>query len=609
MSDNVRSGVVDRAAAECVLASHLDSLGGQSDRNRRQHEYTIRQFLTDLAEPRDDAGRRLILSESRLLHWLIDDARGRPAATLRGDLTALSRYSRILASSGLVARDLLTALRASHGGLSHSALVRALLTRDPQAVLAALREGPLPTVWHEVGLAEAKSVLGHILTGLHGRTRVCRNSYRRTIGRLLASLCEPQVIPGQCIPLDGPGLLQWIVRDVAGRTLLTARARLCVLNGYLRALTRAGLLNTNPLAEFRACHGNRSWGRLIPALQSADPQAALAALRFTPHPPGPLAAHVRSYVELHRALGKHFDFNARILEDFDDFLRADAVSAIQMVTQDHVGRWLDAMTCNASTRRVKARAVRRFFAHLHSCGVVPVNPILPPSFTEGRLPASSFRPFIFTPQQMTAVLDRARGLPKSCFCPLKPQTCYTMLVLLYALGLRHGEVRRLCIVDVDFTRAVLSIRQTKFHKSRYVPFGPKVGKCLQQFLDARRTVLQPLREDDPLFVTLWRAPVRQRFLSDAFHGILRDLDISAPQGRRRPRLHDLRHTFAVHRLSRWYREGVDVQARLPLLSTFLGHVEPQYTAVYLTATEELLRAASDRFHRHVGCLFNEETPQ
>jgi len=314
-------------------------------------------------------------------------------------------------------------------------------------------------------------------------------------------------------------------------------------------------------------------------------------------------------VELHRALGKHFDFNARILEDFDDFLRADAVSAIQMVTQDHVGRWLDAMTCNASTRRVKARAVRRFFAHLHSCGVVPVNPILPPSFTEGRLPASSFRPFIFTPQQMTAVLDRARGLPKSCFCPLKPQTCYTMLVLLYALGLRHGEVRRLCIVDVDFTRAVLSIRQTKFHKSRYVPFGPKVGKCLQQFLDARRTVLQPLREDDPLFVTLWRAPVRQRFLSDAFHGILRDLDISAPQGRRRPRLHDLRHTFAVHRLSRWYREGVDVQARLPLLSTFLGHVEPQYTAVYLTATEELLRAASDRFHRHVGCLFNEETPQ
>ena len=181
-----------------------------------------------------------------------------------------------------------------------------------------------------------------------------------------------------------------------------------------------------------------------------------------------------------------------------------------------------------------------------------------------------------------------------------------MLALLYALGLRHGEVRRLCIRDVDFTRGVLSIRQTKFHKSRYVPFGPKVGECLRRFLDARRTVLQPLQEDDPLFVTLWRPPVRPRFLRAAFHGILRNLGITAPEGRRRPRLHNLRHSFAVHRLLRWYREGVDVQARLPLLSAFLGHVEPQYTAVYLTATAELLREANDRFSRYASSLFNEE---
>jgi integrase len=174
------------------------------------------------------------------------------------------------------------------------------------------------------------------------------------------------------------------------------------------------------------------------------------------------------------------------------------------------------------------------------------------------------------------------------------------------LGLRHGEVRRLCISDVDFTRAVLSIRQTKFHKNRYVPFGPKVGECLRQFLDARRTVLQPLQDDDPLFVTLWRVPIRKRFLLAAFHGILRDLDIPGPQSQQRPRLHDLRHSCAVGRLLRWYREGVDVQARLPLLSTFLGHVDPNYTAVYLTATAELLRAANERFYRHASSLFNEE---
>ncbi len=125
-----------------------------------------------------------------------------------------------------------------------------------------------------------------------------------------------------------------------------------------------------------------------------------------------------------------------------------------------------------------------------------------------------------------------------------------MLVLLYALGLRHGEVRRLCIRAVDFTRAVLSIRQTKFHKSRYIPFGPKVGECLRQFRDVRRTVLQPLRDDDPLFVTLWRAPVWVRFLMAACRRILHDPDIPGAESPRRPRLHDLRHTFAVGRRKR-----------------------------------------------------------
>jgi integrase/recombinase XerD len=356
------------------------------------------------------------------------------------------------------------------------------------------------------------------------------------------------------------------------------------------------------------CHGKRSWERLLPALQSADPQTSLAALPPTPLSRGPLAAHVHAYVELHRSLGKQFHFTARIVEDFDVFLRAAAVRAIHTVTQEHAEQWLDAMTCNAATRRIKARAVRRFFAHLHHCGVLAVNRILPPSFAEGRLPASSFRPFIFNAQQMAGILDRAQHLPRTCFCPLKPQTCYTMLVLLYALGLRHGEVRRLCIRDVDFTRAVLSIRQTKFHKSRYVPFGPKVGECLRRFLEVRRTVLQPLQDDDPLFVTLWRVPIRPRFLRAAFHGILRDLDILGVQRQRLPRLHDLRHCCAIHRLLRWYREGVDVQARLPLLAAFLGHVEPSYTAVYLTATEELLRVANERFYQHAGHLFDEEIP-
>lgn len=609
MSDHSRRCMVDRAAAERVLNDHLGSLGGQSHRNRLQHQSTIRQLLSDLAEPHDDDGRCLVLSESRLLRWLIGDTRGRTTAALRTELSVLGRYLQALVSAGLIEKDLLAMLRSTHGNLNHSDLAEALHAPDAETVLAARPAEHLPTTRHEVDLAEAKRTLEHLVNELHGRTRACRNSYRCTIGRLLAGLSEPQEVPGQCLHLDEPHLLRWLAKDVLGRTVPTARARLRVLSRYLHALTRAGLLDADPVADLKARHGRRSWEHLITALQSADPSTALAALRCTPRHPGPLAAHVQSYVELHRSLGKEFSFNAHILEDFDGFLRADAVPAIQAVTQDHATRWLRGMTCNASTRRVKARAVRRFFAHLYNCGVIPVNPMLPASLTEERLPALSFRPFIFTPQQMAAILDRARLLPRSCFCPLKPQTCHTMLVLLYGLGLRHGEARRLCIRDVDFTRAVLFIRQTKFHKSRYVPFGPKIGACLRQFLDVRRTVLQPLQDDDPLFVTLWRAPVWQRFLMAAFRRILHDLDIPGTESQRRPRLHDLRHSCAVHRLLRWYREGVDVQSRLPFLSTFLGHVEPRYTAVYLTATAELLREANDRFYRHAGRLFNEEVHQ
>src|SRR5204863_9578797 len=101
-----------------------------------------------------------------------------------------------------------------------------------------------------------------------------------------------------------------------------------------------------------------------------------------------------------------------------------------------------------------------------------------------------------------------------------------------------------------------------------------------------------------------RKPVSHRALSKVFPKMLRQLGIKGIPGQRRPRIHDLRHTFAVHRLLRWYREGVDVQNRLPLLSTFMGHVNPRNTEVYLTITDDLLREANTRFHRYFGSIFD-----
>jgi integrase len=181
-----------------------------------------------------------------------------------------------------------------------------------------------------------------------------------------------------------------------------------------------------------------------------------------------------------------------------------------------------------------------------------------------------------------------------------------MLTLLSGLGLRHGEVRRLRIRHVDLAGQTLLVDRSKFYKSRYVPFGPKVGQCLKDYLAVRSTLLLPVREDDPLFVTKWRKPVSSVMLLNAFRTILGTLGISGDKERRSPRLHDLRHAFAVRCLLRWYRDGVDVQGRLASLATFLGHVDPEATQVYLSITAEVLREANVRFHRNFGSPFDVE---
>lgn len=263
------------------------------------------------------------------------------------------------------------------------------------------------------------------------------------------------------------------------------------------------------------------------------------------------------------------------------------------------------LTCGARLRIHKVRFVRRFFDYLCGLAVVADNPV-PRLLTSPRgLPRSAFKPFIFSREQLAAILAEAGRLPDHHMCRGRAATCGTMLALLCALGLRHGEVLRLRLADVEFDRQALFIAHTKFHKSRYVPFGPKVGDRLRRYLDVRQTLLRPVRQDDPLFVTKWRKPVCQNLLSAAFRDILRTLAISSPPGQPAPRLHDLRHTFAVHRLLRWYRDGIDVQSRLPVLATFLGHIDHLATEVYLTITADLLREANARFQRHFGPPFEE----
>jgi site-specific recombinase XerD len=179
---------------------------------------------------------------------------------------------------------------------------------------------------------------------------------------------------------------------------------------------------------------------------------------------------------------------------------------------------------------------------------------------------------------------------------------------LYGLGLRVGEVCRLCLRDVDLAESVVTIRDTKFHKSRLLPFGPRLRGCLERYEDVRTQTSSSPRPEDPFFVTQFGRRLSQATVNQTFPLVLAAAGIAPPPGGRRPRPHDLRHAFAVHRLLRWYREGRDVQSLLPRLSTFLGHAKITSTQIYLTITHELLDAANSRFWTHFGSALRDGSP-
>ena len=200
------------------------------------------------------------------------------------------------------------------------------------------------------------------------------------------------------------------------------------------------------------------------------------------------------------------------------------------------------------------------------------------------------RPFIYTPTDIDAILSQART---SIASPLRAATYQTLLGLLAVSGLRIGEAIKLDRSDVDWEQGVLLIRESKFGKSRLVPLHPSTMQALTQHARLRDE-LQPRPKDTScFFVSLTRKRLSYAVVQGTFRQLINNAGIGteAPSP---PRLHDFRHSFAVHTLLRWYRSDEDVQAKIPALSTYLGHREPASTYWYLSAAPELLALAAAR---------------
>ena len=202
-------------------------------------------------------------------------------------------------------------------------------------------------------------------------------------------------------------------------------------------------------------------------------------------------------------------------------------------------------------------------------------------------------------RQFLAACLRFPSLPRS---PLRGMVHGTAIMLAYLAGLRRGEVLRLTIGDVDLPKRLLCIRETKFRKSRFVPIASDMASRLRKCSQFVEQHLGTRPRNAPFFPGPRGKPICGTALWTSFEKILVSAGIACEGAARRPRLHDLRGTFAVHRLLLWYKQNADLDAKVPLLSTYLGHAGLEGTQQYLQLTRDLVGEVARRHQTHFGHL-------
>jgi integrase len=294
----------------------------------------------------------------------------------------------------------------------------------------------------------------------------------------------------------------------------------------------------------------------------------------------PLAPYLYKFVEEKRVLGYRYRAPARWLVAFDRFLLEQGATTPDL-SKALIGAWARRRPHEGvSTQQIRLQLVRQLCLFLVRRGF---SPYLPGSYLAPR-GRSPFVPYIFTQEQMSRFLAAADQIRPSPHSPGREVILPLFFRLLYGCGLRVGEARHLQIRDVDLVGGLLTIREGKFRKDRLVPVAPSLATRLKGYLATHARGKKP---DDLLFPAPDGGPLAPQTIDGAFRQLLWACRISHGGRGQGPRIHDFRHTFAVHRLMHWYRDGVDLGVALPVLSTYLGHVSLSGTQRYLRLTAEM----------------------
>jgi integrase len=312
-----------------------------------------------------------------------------------------------------------------------------------------------------------------------------------------------------------------------------------------------------------------------------------------------LSSQIEGYLQLKRSLGRDYSREATILYNFDAFIGAHYPS-VQDLNGEMFSAWSVTLEhLSPTVRRNHMRIVRNLCLYRqrsHSDSFVPD----PLSFPANH---QSLRPYILTESDIARLLDATRYLKPSALSPLRSENLRVGILLLFTAGLRRGELLRLTLGDFNQEEGTLLIRATKFHKSRILPLSSSVCSELAAILALRNDRRFPMETASPLIWNQHDSPEGRGYTGTGFARNWRllcsVLEIFTEKGTP-PRIHDLRHSFAVNALKHCYISGEDVQARLPILSTYMGHVSIASTHYYLSFVEEIRSEASERFHQRFG---------
>lgn len=390
-------------------------------------------------------------------------------------------------------------------------------------------------------------------------------------------------------PLAQNTLRSWLKASLAQTATPFVIDRAVFVKQFLDWLVLRGIVAQNPFTELRERYNCRSTAAIARALLDPLPDKALEALRPRPRYASHMGPLIREHVERMRTLGFRYGSEDRFVR-FDRYLQERPAADRESFAT--LARDYAAAASSPAEKLHRLRVARVVAGALQRSGIAVTKPAADRLLLQD-VARKQARPYIYSTAEIKIILETAWNYESSKF-PLRAAVLHCMITLAYCAGLRVGELLGLEMRDVNAEEATIEIRDSKFFKSRRLPLSSSAMAVVRDYLTIRANAGMASHPESPFFCHAQGGYGRAR-ASELLRKIIRLAGLKPNSGRGGPRIHDLRHSFVVHRMTQWYRQGINPQGRLAHLAAYLGHRDINSTLVYLTITQELLQQANQRF--------------